>query len=272
MNFCECLPQEAGAYLRNVTGIRELRLRDEKPIKLNISGQWFWLGKNRLLPSTVNAVNFGCLCEDFIKKACNSSVYAYEKMLAQGFFTLSDGSRVGVCGIKGNDVFKKYTSLCVRVAKNVSCARSFDQSVIVAGPPHSGKTTFLRDLAQKLSLNENVAVVDERGELSCCRGFEKSFCDVFLYADKPYAFQTAIRAMSPDWIVCDELSTDEIPLLQYAKTGGVKVAAGIHAGGFADLKTVMGSYLSCFRYAVLLQRDTFVQTVTDLRAADVRPG
>lgn len=254
--------------MQSVSGLRELRLRDNKPISLNVCGKWFWLGNNNLLPTPANATNFGCLCENFVKRACNSSVYAYEKMLAQGFFTLSDGSRVGVCGVKGGDVFKRYTSLCVRVAKGISCAQTFDNSVIVAGPPRSGKTTYLRDLALKLSRTENVVVVDERGEISACRGFEESFCDVFLFADKRYAFETAVRAMSPDWIVCDELSGGELPLLQHAEASGVKVAASIHAGGLQELKRLLGDTVSAFHYAVLLQKDTFAQTVVSLSNAE----
>lgn len=88
------------------------------------------------------------------QKACNQSVYAYEKMLAQGFFTMSDGCRVGVCGVMGaNGVFQQYTSVCVRTAKYHSCVDvALNNSFIVAGPPRSGKTTFCGTSPAKLPL------------------------------------------------------------------------------------------------------------------------
>lgn len=262
MNFWECLPPQEGEYLRCVQGLRELRLRDGKPIKANVGGEWYYLGQQKLLSSQIGATVFESTCDDIVKKACNGSAYTYEKMLAQGFFTLSDGSRIGVCGVMGEGhVFRKYTSLCIRIAKSVPCATVFDQSVIVGGPPRSGKTTFLRDLAIKLSHENNVAVVDERGEISSCKGFAETLCDVFLFAEKRYAFQTAVRAMSPDWLICDELSSDEIPLLWHAQTCGVKVAASIHAETFDGIKFLLGDAACAFHYAVLLQKDTFCQTV-----------
>lgn len=267
MNCTDCLPQEIGAYLKNVQELRELRLRNGKAIKVNVGGRWFWLGKNSLLTSPQRALRFENICDDFVKKACNQSVYAYEKMLAQGFFTLSDGSRVGVCGVVGaSGTFKKYTSLCVRLAKYVGCATTnFCDSVVVAGPPRSGKTTFLRDFACKLSHTQNVVVVDERGEFSACRGFDDGFCDVLAFCEKKYAFEVAVRAMSPDWIVCDELAQSEFSLLQNASASGVKVAASLHAENLDELSQRLGSCLRSFRFAVLLQKDTFAQQVVDLQ-------
>lgn len=268
MNCTDCLPQEIGAYLKNVQELRELRLRNGKAIKVNVGGRWFWLGKNSLLTSPQRALRFENICDDFVKKACNQSVYAYEKMLAQGFFTLSDGARVGVCGIQGaNGVFQKYTSLCVRTARYFACAEpNFLGSVVVAGPPGSGKTTYLRDLACKLSSVNNVVVVDERGEISACVGFDShSDCDVFKYSPKRYAFEVAVRTMSPDWIVCDELSQSDLPLLTQVVESGVNLAASVHSQNLDGLKKRLGEAINCFSYAVILQKDTFAQQIVNLK-------
>jgi stage III sporulation protein AA len=257
-----------GSFLVNVKGLRELRLRNGKGVKVNIDGKWFWLGKNKLLTISQGAMAFDEICDDFIKKACNQSVYAYEKMLAQGYFTLSDGSRVGVCGIQGADgVFQKYTSLCVRTAHYFACvANDFDDCVIVAGLPGSGKTTYLRDLACKLSVQNNVVVVDERGEISSCCGFELlSNCDVFKYGNRQYAFEVAVRTMSPDWIVCDEIFERDMPHIRRIIESGVKVAASIHAKDIYGLRCLTGSDFCKFSYAVFLTKDTFEQKVVDLR-------
>lgn len=270
MKYFECLPSDAGKFISQLADVREVRLRNGKPIRLNVGGKWFWLGKNCLQTSCLGALNFQSVCDEFVKKACNQSVYAYEKMLAQGFFTMSDGCRVGVCGVMGaNGVFQQYTSVCVRTAKYHSCVDvALNNSFIVAGPPRSGKTTFLRDFACKTSTFCNVVVVDERGELSCCEGFDKkSFCDVFRYTDKKYAFQVAVRTMSPDWIVCDELSQGEISLLENAVTCGVKVAASLHASGVEEVRQKLGQAVNVFNNVVLLKQDTFIQTVQNLTKA-----
>lgn len=271
MNCIQCLPQEASGYLSGLDGIREIRLRNGKGLKVNVKGKWFWLGKNALLTSPQNALRFENVCEEFVKKACNRSVYAYEKMLAQGYFTLNDGSRVGVCGELSQDgVFKNYTSLCVRTAKYFRCVQSvFNDSVIVVGPPSSGKTTYLRDYACRLSKTQNVVVVDERGEISSCEGFEKySECDVLKFGGKKYAFQVAVRSLSPDWIVCDELSEEDYCLLPQVCESGVKLAASIHATDADGLAKRLGKYLLCFSFAVFLERNTFQQTVMQVCSDD----
>lgn len=267
MNCIECLPEEASRYLNGLDGIREIRLRNGKGVKVNVNGKWFWLGKSALLTTSKNALRFDDVCEEFVKKACNRSVYAYEKMLADGYFTLADGSRIGVCGIQSEDgVFRSYTSLCVRTAHSVNCVcNDFRHSVLVAGPPSSGKTTYLRDLACKLSQTQNVVVVDERGELSSCIGFDcRSECDVLKYGSKRYAFQVAVRSLSPDWIVCDELSVDDLCLLPSVAASGVKLAASIHAANSSALLLRMANYLQCFSQVVMLERDTFLQTILNV--------
>lgn len=269
MNFLQCLPETAAACLKGVKGIRELRLRNDCPAKVNIDGVWYWLGAQSLVATPEHAIKLSSnVCDEFVKKACNNSVYAYEKMLAQGYFTMEDATRVGVCGVAGaRGVFQKYTSLCVRTARQIDCVGSLPRgSVLIAGAPCSGKTTYLRDLALKLSRTQNVVVVDERGELTCCSAFAaKSFCDVLLYCDKKYAFEVGVRSMSPDWIVCDELSPSDVALLPDVLASGVKLAASVHAETERDLAFKLGSALPYFQTAVFLQRDTFAQKTVDLR-------
>ena len=265
MSLRDCLPVEI-SYVAEMPNLRELRLRNNLPARVNVGGKWLWAGRSALVTSPERALRLDDVCDSVVKKACNSSVYAYEKMLAQGYFTMSDGVRVGVCGVMGaNGVFQKYTSLCLRVPRYVACAKdTFDGSVIVAGPPRSGKTTYLRDFACKLSQTHNVTVVDERGEIACGNFFERSYADVFCYTDKRYALEVAVRTTSPDWLVTDELAEADLCLLQSATASGVNLAASIHAQGLGELKARLGKYLDCFRHAVLLEKDTFAQTIVEL--------
>ena len=262
MKLAECLPSCLADRLSSIHGIREIRIRDNRVAKVNVKGQWYFVGERALVQKSENALALGEVCEAIIKKACNNSVYAYEKMLAKGFFTLEDGVRIGVCGVVAGThekVFQKYTSLCLRVPHYVACVDADVLSqcrrgnTVVIGPPGSGKTTFLRDLSVKLSQSCNVLVVDERGELFYDNDLTaKSHCDVLKWSDKLYAFESGVRAMSPDFIVCDELSTEDISALKSCLSSGVKVVCSVH-GSCLDDFTKKFDLQSSFSTAVILR-------------------
>lgn len=215
-------------------------------------------------------------CDEIVRRACNHSVYAYEKMLSKGFFTLEDGVRVGVCGQASGaaeGIFRKYTSLCFRIPHSVNlvdkqtlkiCEKG---NVVVIGAPGSGKTTFLRDLAIKLSEKKNVLAVDERGELFYDDVLSQTNCDVLKWTDKAYAFEIGVRAMSPQWIVCDELSVADKPFVENAVNSGVKVACSVHGNKVSDFieKFSLQQY---FTTAVVLGSGGSSMRLCDLNSFD----
>lgn len=262
MKLFDCLPVCLSEILQGISKILEIRIRNGRPVRVNVDGQWYFVSEYGLTQNSGKAIVVGDECNEIVRKACNNSVYAYEKMLAKGFFTLEDGVRVGVCGhVAGSKeaIFQKYTSLCFRVPHHVNLVDSYvlsrcsRGSVVVIGPPCSGKTTFLRDLSVKLSHMSNVLVVDERGELFYDEKLIKqSNCDVLKWTSKEYAFEIGIRAMSPQWIVCDELSVEDITHVRSCINSGVHIACSAHGSNYQDFVSRFGLE-SSFQTAVILR-------------------
>lgn len=260
MKLLDCLPCEISNRLQTIGDIRELRIRNGCAVRLNVSGRWYYLGENSaLLASSRSAITIGNECDNIVKRACGGSVYAYEKSLSNGYFTLEDGVRVGVCGAMfGSDkrVFQQYTSLCFRIPHYINCAtesvlkKCESGSVIIIGAPASGKTTYLRDIATKLGPHYNVLVSDERGELFYDESLTAlSCCDILKWSDKAYAFEIGTRAMSPQYFVCDELSESDIHFVRACVASGVKLICSAHASSEVDFDKRFG-LSDCFDFLI----------------------
>lgn len=191
--------------------------------------------------------------------------------VAQGYITIAGGHRIGICGeaihqngrMRG---FGKVTSLNVRVARdfpgvsgNLGLHR---ESMLLIGPPGSGKTTLLRDLIRRRSSWQNVAVVDERGEIfppvaAFPRGENT---DVITGCGKENGIETVLRVMGPACIAVDEITAQEDcdNLIQAGKCG-VALLATAHAGSIEDLhsRPIYGRVLESglFERVVILQMD-----------------
>lgn len=262
MKLFDCLPSEIATHLQDIDDLRELRIRNGGAVKVNVGGRWYYLGvSGALVTIQRRALVIGKVCDDIVKKACANSVYAYEKKLANGFLTLEDGVRVGVCGqVTRSDkrVFQQFTSLCFRVPHYINCVtvdmleKCKSGNAVVIGVPASGKTTYLRDIAMKLGQAYNVLVVDERGELFFDDNLTTSSgCDVLKWSDKLYAFEVGARAMSPQYIICDELSEEDIPFVRSCVSSGIKLICSAHATNEEDFNKRFG-LLDCFNYVINL--------------------
>ena len=207
--------------------------------------------------------------------------------LVEGFVTAPNGNRVGIAATaveKDGTVtaIRDVQSLNIRIAREErGCARGVLNtlfvgrlpSIIVAAPPGGGKTTVLRDLARALSGGfggryRKVSIVDERGEFG---GFSPGVnTDVLTGFGKKKGIEIAVRTLSPELIVCDEIADDaEVDAIKAGFSSGVAFAVSVHIRDAEDLvhKSIIKKlYLTGeFDYVVLLEEYGDAFSVVDLR-------
>ncbi len=229
-----------------ISQIAEIRLRAGRPcVSVDVFGKM----------TTCSAKFSAEEIAECFAEICRYSVYSFEDEIARGYVTLDGGHRVGICGTavtKQGKIasFKDISGLNIRIAHEVfGCAdelyeRVFSKepcSLLLGGKPMSGKTTVLRDLARRLGERRKVVLIDSRGELSASvRGTPT--LDIGLNTDalcgceKSEGIMLAIRSLSPEIIICDEIGNDEAALEQ-AMFCGVKMIASAHAASLCELKS-----------------------------------
>lgn len=203
---------------------------------------------------------------------CGYSTHSYEEQIARGYIALDGGHRVGICGTAVRthgkiEFFKDISGLNFRIAHEViGCSdeifrRCFSDGIIsllIVGKPLSGKTTILRDLARRLGERRRVTIIDSRGEISASVRGSPSLdvglnTDVLCGCEKSEGIEFAVRTLSPEVIICDEIS-DDGDALENALRCGVKVIASAHAGSFGEVfsRPQTSSAARIFDGAVLL--------------------
>ncbi len=242
----------------------EIRLRADKPTTIHYNEKYVYLGQYGIVSRAEQAIYSDVFdIENTLYKAGEYSVYSVEEQLKKGFITARNGERLGVAGEfvfeHGKPLsIRNYTSLCIRVPHEIigcgqeiyqKCMSDKIRSILIASPPGIGKTTILRDLARIISEYNhlNVLICDERGEISA--GNVGETCDVLKFAEKEMAFHAGIRAMRPDVIITDELSTYDCSAVEKAVFSGVKVLASAH---FSQMDSVKKPFLDLFERFVFL--------------------
>ncbi|MBQ9513483.1 MAG: Flp pilus assembly complex ATPase component TadA [Clostridia bacterium] len=242
--------------------IYEIRLRENYKITVN------YMGTRRVLSDYI------CKKDDIdfiINTVTEKSVYAYNDYIKNGFITTKNGVRIGICGqcvYQGDNIItiKNISSVNIRIPHLISgCSdgvfskiidnNSVYNSLIIA-PPFCGKTTIVKDLAIKLnkSLNKNILIIDERGEFSVISGEN---IDKISFSNKYFAFNYALRSMSPDIVLTDELISDsDWRFVGSAISSGIKVIATIHADSISNLKDKKEFIDGLFCRYFVLRRDS----------------
>ncbi|MBE6747137.1 MAG: stage III sporulation protein AA [Ruminococcaceae bacterium] len=238
----------------------EIRLRENRPLTLFGKYGTVFIDEKGICSSKFSDSSI-IISKDEINECfgriCEFSVHSHQKDINNGFVTTDFGNRVGICGtaVCENGVIRSIrdiTSLNIRIAKEFfGCADGLindfnGESLIIAGPPNSGKTTVLRDFARQLSNGKTgryikTAVIDERREISAKFGGQiindlGITCDVLDSYPKKDAIDIAVRTLSPEFIICDEISTlEEIESIKRGINCGVKFAVTVHAGSIDEI-------------------------------------
>ena len=239
--------------------ICELRLRKGRYLTAVISGKEYFIERSgKLSRSCENAAE---VTENDIaftfKAAFRGSVHSFPRELSEGFITCDGGNRAGFCGTasltneNGLIVVREISSVSIRIAHEIKgCAKKlYDMafadglcSLIIASPPCGGKTTILRDLCRMLGNEYKAVLVDERSEIAAVnKGVPQNdiglFTDVFNGYPKAETVNIAVRTMSPDVVICDEIgSANELDALFHAADSGVRLICTCHSPSLDDLR------------------------------------
>lgn len=235
-----------GEYLKD-NALQEIRLKIEKPIIITSS-------KGEVVLSYILGR------EDIkyiLQRISNYSLYAYEEEIRQGFITIRGGHRVGLAGecVMDNGKIKtirNISSLNIRICREIlGCSKKVmkyiveDKKVLntlIISPPKCGKTTILRDIARNLSDGgKKISIIDERSEIAASYlgvpqmkvGIRTDVLDNCL---KSEGLIMAIRSLSPEIIICDEIGTlKDIEALIMAFNSGVNIVVTLHGESLDDL-------------------------------------
>ena len=272
------LPKEIAQMLSLISGknLQEIRFRVSRPAMLYYSDRKSYLGI-RGECSCDDAFVFGSAdIEEVVANFCQHSVYAYSENIKDGFITLPGGHRVGIGGRavvnkEGISNLTEFSSVNIRIAreykdsaKEIIAMLKEEQRIyntIIIAPPGAGKTTVLRDIARRMSQNYKVTVIDERFEIAAQRLGVSQFdigleTDVLSGFSKSDGITHALRSLSPDVIICDEIGTaKDVVSLENILKGGCKIITTMHGYSIQEAKDKKRELMSLFEVAVLLHKE-----------------
>lgn len=278
--------------------ISEIRLRKNKPIIIYVLNTLYFIEHSGVLSRTLNDRCIRINEEDFeyiCDKLCSHSYHTNMSSLIDGYVTAKNGSRIGVSSTavyKDDKIYsvKDIGSLNIRISHECrNCAKKIIDltfrkslpSIIVAGLPGCGKTTFLRDYARLISngysgVYKKVAIVDERKEIAA--DFDVGInTDILSGFGKAKGIEIATRTLSPDLIVCDEIgSIDELEKIRYSFSTGVNFAVSIHLKDAEDIfSNIMADELiktGQFDFIIILKSYTDEFEIIDLGEIKLEGG
>ena len=245
------LPRRLSDEIRGLDcrgSVEEIRMRLMRRCSLVVSGE------NLMLETVLDRDEINAVLEGM----CQGSLYAFSDTINQGYISLPDGVRVGVCGkagCEGERIIGIYeiSSLSVRIPHKsrpvgeeicrLLHGFGLTQGVLIYSPPGVGKTTLLRSVAARLASSQNASgaplrtvVIDTRGELAFANGGRDLCLDVLSGYPRRKGIEIATRCLNAQVIVCDEIGDyEEAMSLVASHNCGVPLVASAHAGSVEQL-------------------------------------
>lgn len=231
------LPEEIISQFNRFEYLNEIRLKRNSRVCVKKDG------KNFILDVCTSDRVF----EEILDKLFSHSYHSQLKNIVEGYISLGDGYRAGVAG---NAVVYdgEITNLSEIISVNLRIPHlvrgiaepvldlisndGFKSGVLIYSPPAVGKTTLLRDIILRLSdipYNKRIALIDSRREIYLPKMERISLLDAYIGYPMAKAIELAVRTMSPDYIICDELSNEnDVQAVLKNQSSGVPIIATAH--------------------------------------------
>lgn len=254
--------------------VSELRLNSGRAAAMVFPDKIMYLTNSGLTANPRNTSAVTVMPTDIssiVDSLSHYSIHSCTRQLRDGVFVLRKGVRVGLSGsFNSEGCMTDITGLNFRISRNIQgCADEVYklvsqscQGIVICGGVNSGKTTILRDLCRTVGNMHKAVLVDERNEIACTNGgiIENDvgmLTNILTGCNRAKGIVSAVRTLSPDFIFCDEISTEEDASAIIENLGcGVKFCATVHGTSFQDLqnRSVMKTLLKtdAFGYAVIL--------------------
>lgn len=253
------LPKKIAEQLQRIPpkifkDLEEIRVRISRPIELTARGV------PHFLPYIIDSED----AVHLLNKISHFSIYTLEEELKRGYITIEGGHRVGLAGkviLEQGKVkaIRDISSFNIRIAREkVGIAQTLIPRIyrdgwlhtMIIGPPQTGKTTLLRDIARIISSGDpgsglpasKVGIVDERSEIAgCVNGIPQmtfgNRIDVLDACPKAEGMMMMIRSMSPEVLVVDEIGRlEDAEAIMEAVNAGIKLIMTTHGNSLEEIK------------------------------------
>ncbi len=246
--------------LRDVENrVQEIAMRTGRPLSIYINGEQLYLTPRGTLTREIFEGNTLSLSSAEVNECfnnlCGYSVYSHLNEIKEGFITIKGGHRAAISGtavVSNGEILniRDISTVSIRIAREIiGCGETIAKDIVsssggllLCGAPVSGKTTVLRDLARLISskYSKRVSLIDSRGELaSVLKGVPQNnvgSCDILDGYPRNKGVEQAVRCLSPEYIICDEIgSSEDARAIVSGVNSGVSFVATLHAASREEL-------------------------------------